>query len=100
RGSRAGLDEVTEDSEDLRGIGDDGEDPHLGTTAGTAQGVNFVDLCEQPCPCSRGLSGRHGLIRDVLLGWTEAQSKLRLLVLLPALWSQAEKVGLALPCAT
>jgi hypothetical protein len=41
---------VTEDSQTLLGIGDDGKDPHLGTTAGTAQGVNFVDFYEQPCP--------------------------------------------------
>jgi len=35
-GRRTGLDEVAEDSEDLRGIGDEGEDPHLGTTAAAA----------------------------------------------------------------
>jgi hypothetical protein len=54
---------------DLRGIGDEGEDPHLGTTAGTAQGVNFVDLCEQPCPRR-----------------------------LPAFGSQAEQMGHSVPC--
>ena len=36
-GGRAGLDEVAEDPQDLLGIGNDGEDPHLGTAGGTAQ---------------------------------------------------------------
>ena len=44
RGGRAGLDKVAEDPEDLLGIGNDGKDPHLGTAAGTAQGIDLVDL--------------------------------------------------------
>ena len=91
---------MAEDPEDLLGIGNDGEDPHRGTTAGTTQGVNFVHLCEQSCPGGAGLLGRHGLIQGVLGGCAEAQSRLRLVVLLPPLWSQAGKVGLAGPCAT
>ena len=62
--------------------------------------VNFVDLCEQPCPGGAGLLGRHGLIQGVLGGCAEAQGRLLLVVLLPALWSQAGKVGPAGPCAT
>jgi hypothetical protein len=65
-----------------------------------AQGVNFVDLCEQPSPGRTGLLDGHGLIGRVLLGWAEAQSWLRLVVLLPALGSQAEQMGLAEPCTT
>jgi hypothetical protein len=42
RWGRAGLDEVAEDPEDLLGIGDDGEDPHLGTTAGTKELVERI----------------------------------------------------------
>jgi len=99
RGSRSGLDEVVEDSQDLLGIGDNGEDPHLGTTAGAAQRVNLVNLCEQSCPGGAGLLDRHGLIQGARGGRSEAQSRLRLVVLLPPLWSQAGKVGLAGPCA-
>jgi hypothetical protein len=43
-GGRAGLDKVAEDPEDLLGIGNDGKNPHLGTAAGTAQGIDLVDL--------------------------------------------------------
>ena len=42
RWGRAGLDKVAEDPEDLRGIGCRGEDRHLGTAAGTAQGALAV----------------------------------------------------------
>jgi len=73
RGSRSGLDEVVEDSQDLLGIGDNGEDPHLGTTAGAAQRVNLVNLCEQSCPGGAGLLDRHGLIQ----GAREAVPRLR-----------------------
>jgi hypothetical protein len=99
-GGRAGLDEVAEDPEDLLGIGNDGEDPHLGTAVGTAQGVNFVHFCEQPCPGGAGFLDRHGLIHGVLGGCAEAQSRLPLVVHLPPFWSQAGKVGRAGPCAT
>jgi len=34
--------------------------------------VNFVDLCEQPCPGGAGLLGRYGLIHGVLGGCAEA----------------------------
>jgi len=36
RGSRAGLDEVAEDSDDLLAVRDDGENSHAGTAAATA----------------------------------------------------------------
>ena len=97
RWGRASLDEVAQDPENLLGIGNDGKDPHLGTATGTAQGVNFVYLCEQSRPGGAGLVERHGLIRGVLGGSAEAQSRLPLVVLLPPLWSQAGKVGLAGP---
>jgi len=72
RGGHAGLDGMAEHPEDLLRIGNDGEDPHLGTAAGTAQGVNFVHLCEQSCLGGAGLLDRHGLIQGVLGGCAEA----------------------------
>ena len=87
------------DSQALLGIGDDSEDLHRGTTAGATQGVHLIHLCQQPCPGSAGLLGGHGLIRGVAQGRAEAHSRLRLVIPLPALGSQADKVGLAGPCA-
>ena len=66
RRGRSGLDEMTEDSQALLRIGDDGEDPHRGTTAGAAQGIHLINLCEQSDPGGAGLYGGHGLIRGVL----------------------------------
>ena len=57
--------------------------------------IDFVR--EQSGPSGAGLSGGHGLTRRVLLGWAEAQSRLRMVVLLPALWSEAEEIGFAKP---
>jgi hypothetical protein len=44
----AGLDEVAEDSEELLRTGNDGEDPHRGTAAGTEQGALAV-CCANSC---------------------------------------------------
>jgi len=57
RGSRAGLDEVMKDSQDLWGIGDDSEDLHRGTTAGATQGVHLIHLCQH----SRAQAARDSL---------------------------------------
>ena len=81
---------MREDSPDLLGIGDEGEDPHLGSTAQAAQRIDFVDLCEQPCPSSTGLHGGHGQIGPVLVDLAEAEGGLLLVLRLPSFWSQAE----------
>ena len=97
RGSHARLDEMKEDPAHLLGIGDDGEDPHLGATAGTTQGIDLIDFCEQARPCSTGFLGGHGLIWAVLMRLSEAEGGLLLMLLPPPLGSEAHEVGLARP---
>jgi len=59
--------------------------------------IHLIHLREQPCPTGAGLRGGHGLIHGALGGGAQAQSRLTLVVLLPALGSQASEVGLAGP---
>ena len=45
-GWRAFLDEMSQDLEDLRGVGDHGDDFHGFVTARAAQGVRIIDLAK------------------------------------------------------
>ena len=59
-GWRAILDEVGQDLEDLRGVGDHGDDLHGLVTTRAAQGapaVCFADLVDQAGPASRRFFG-------------------------------------------
>ena len=94
-GSGARLDEVTEDPANLLRVRDDGEDSHLGRTTRAAQGVDFVDLRDQPRPrCARLLGGDRP-IGWVLVGLTEAEGGLLLVLQSPSFGGQADEVGLA-----
>jgi hypothetical protein len=61
RRSTTGLDEMAEDSVDLGGVCDDGENPHAVCTARTDEGIGAVDLCDEACPCGGGASILDGL---------------------------------------
>jgi hypothetical protein len=121
-GWRALLDEVWQDLEDLRGVGDHGDDLHGLVASRAAPGgsrrlapaaaweVRFVDLLDQAGPASRrflrngcrpwggeALFGGYGQLGLRLLGWTDAEGWLGWMVALPALGSQTDQVGLAGP---
>jgi hypothetical protein len=93
------LDEVLEDPEDLRRIRDDGDDLHGAVTAVTAERVGVVDLLYQACPCGAALLARDGQLGLVLLGRADMDRRLRLVVALPSLRSEADEVRLARPGA-
>ena len=59
-GWRAFLDEVSQDLEDLRGVGDHGDDLHGLVASRAAQGVRFVDLLDQAGPGGAALFGGYG----------------------------------------
>ena len=91
-GRRAFLDEVSQDLEDLRGVGDHGDDFHGLVTTRAAQGVRLVDLLDQAGPCGAALPGRHRQLWQRLVGRTDAGRWLGLMVALPTLGSEAEEV--------
>jgi hypothetical protein len=51
------LHEVSEDPEDLRRFGDDGDDLHGAVTASTAERIRVVDLLDQTGPGGAALLG-------------------------------------------
>jgi len=53
------IDEVSQDLEDLRGVGDDGDNLHGFVTTRAAQRIGFVDLLDQAGPCGAAVLGRH-----------------------------------------
>ena len=75
-GWRAFPDEVSQDLEDLRGVGDHGDDFHGLVTTRAAQGVRLVDLLDQAGPCGAALPGRHRQLWLRLIGRTDADSLL------------------------
>ena len=91
-GWRAFPDEVSQDLEDLRGVGDHGDDFHGLVTTRAAQGVRLVDLLDQAGPCGAALPGRHRQLWLRLVGRTDAGGWLGLMVALPTLGSDAEEV--------
>ena len=92
------LHEVHEDLEHLRGIDDDGDDLHWAVTASATERVSLVDLLDQPCPCGAALLGRDGQFGWRLLGGTDTDGGLPLMVAPPSLGSEAKQVGLSEPC--
>ena len=114
-GWRAFLDEVSQDLEDLRGVGavarprvgDHGDDFHGFVTTRAAQGalaglrpaaalgIGFVDLLDQAGPCGAALLGRHRELGLRLLGRPDADGWLGWMVALPALGSEADEVRAA-----
>ena len=52
-GWRAFLDEVSQDLEDLHGVGDHGDDLHGLVASRAAQRVHFIDLLDQASKCGR-----------------------------------------------
>ena len=99
RGSCAGLDEVAEDSVDLLGVCNDGEEVHGRAAPCADHGIDLVHLCEQASPGSSGLPGGHRLIRVVLMRLANVQNGLWFVLLLPSLGGQADQVGFAWPRA-
>ena len=91
-GWRAFPDEVSQDFEDLRGVGDHGDDFHGLVTTRAAQGVRLVDLLDQAGPCGAALPGRHRQLWLRLIGRTDAGGWLGLMIALPTLGSEAEEV--------
>ena len=101
------LDEVSQDLEDLRGVGDDGDNLHGFVTTRAAQGalaglrpaaalgIRFVDLLDQAGPCGAALLGRHRELGLRLLGRPDADGWLGWMVALPALGSEADEVRAA-----
>jgi len=102
-GWSAGLDEVSQDLEELRGVGDDGDDFHRFVATRTAQRIRIVDLLDKASPCGplRGpwawmivarsswpgraaLLGRHGELALPLLGRADAERGFGGMVALPA----------------
>ena len=99
-GWRAFPDEVSQDLEDLRGVGDHGDDFHGLVTTRAAQGVRLVDLLDQAGPCGAALPGRHRQLWLRLVGRTDAGGWLGLMVALPTVGSEAEEVRATGPRAT
>jgi hypothetical protein len=88
---------VHEDLEHLGGIGDDGDELHGTVTTRADQRVRVVDLPDQACPCGAALPGRDGQLGWRLLGGTDTDGGLRLMVGFPPLGSEANQVGLTEP---
>jgi hypothetical protein len=99
-GWRAFLDEVSQDLEDLRGVGDHGDDFQGLVTTRAAQGVRLVNLLDQAGPCGAALPGRHRQLWLRLVGRTDAGGWPGLMVVLPALGSEAQEVRATGPRAT
>ena len=57
--SSAYLEEVAQDLAYLRWIGDERDELHLGSTMGTDQRIDLVDLCNQSGPCRAAGTLRH-----------------------------------------
>jgi hypothetical protein len=93
------LYKVSQDLEDLRGVGDHGDDLHRVVATRAAQGVCLVDFLDQACPCGTALLGRHRELGQVLLGRADAEGCLGLMVALSALGSEAEQVRATRPGA-
>ena len=110
------LDEVSQDLEDLRGVGDDGEDFHRLVTARAAQGVRRVDLLDQAGLCGplcgpwawmvaarpswlggAAVLGRHGELGLRLLGRADAEGGFEGMIAFPSLGSEADQVRVAGP---
>ena len=91
-GWRAFPDEVSQDLEDLRAVGDHGDDFHGFVTTRAAQGVCLVDLLDQAGPRGAALLGRHRQVGLRLCGRTDAEGWSGWMVALPALGSKAEEV--------
>ena len=89
---------MPQDFEDLGGVGDDGDEPHGAVTATANQRVRVVDLLDQACPCGAALLGRDGQLGWRLLGGTDMNAGLPLMVALPPLGSEADQVRLTGPC--
>jgi hypothetical protein len=64
---------VSQDLEDLRGVGDHGDDFHGLVASRAAQGVRFVGFLDQASPGSAALFGGYGQLGLRLLGWTDAE---------------------------
>jgi len=97
RGRFPRLHEVSQDPEDLGGLGDHGDDLHGAVTAGADQRVSVVNLLDEPGPCGAALLGRDGQLGWRLFGGTDMDGGLGLMVALPSLRSEADQVGLARP---
>ena len=88
------LDEMAQDLQHLRGIRDDGEHSHgLGATR-TEQGIDFIELLDQPSPGATRLLCRLAAIVVLL---ADVRGKQRRMVALPTLRGKAKEVGDARP---
>lgn len=72
RGCTADVQQVAEDLSHLGWIGDEGDEAHLVSASGADQRIDFVDLCDQLCPCRTAglLRHREGLGRPWVRGYT------------------------------
>ncbi len=73
--SLAGLDEMSQDLEDLLGVCDDGKHLHRFAASRADQRIRVVDPLDQPSPGGTALLGRHGAIGLVIVGCTDANGK-------------------------
>jgi len=99
RGWFAYLEEVSQDLENLRGVGDHSDDFHGFVTTRAGQGIRLVDFLDQAGPCGAALLDRHRELGLRLVGRTDAERWLGWVVALPALGSEAEEVRAAGPSA-
>jgi hypothetical protein len=72
-GWRAFLDEVSQDLEDLRGVGDYGDDLHGFVTTRAVEGIRLIDFLDQAGPCGAALFSGYGQLGLRLLWWTDAE---------------------------
>jgi hypothetical protein len=72
---------MPEDTQNLRGIGDDGDDLHGAATPGADRRVDVVDLLDEPSPCGAALFGGDRELGLRFLRRADAQGWLRLVVL-------------------
>ena len=88
---------MSQDLEDLHGVGDHGDDLHGLVASRAAQGVRFVDLLDQGSQGGAALFGGYGQLGFRLLGRADAEEWLAWMIALPALGSETDQVGLAGP---
>ena len=110
RGWFTGLDEVSQDPEDLGGVGDDRDESHRLVTARAAQRIRIVDLLDQSSPRGplrgpwawmvaarpswpggAGLLLGDGQVRLLLVGLAEVGGGLQGVLLFPALGGEVTR---------
>jgi len=98
------FDEMAQDFQDLPGVYDEGDHPHglatpraaqralAGLRPAVVQGIPLVNLLDQSGPGGAALTGRYRAVALLLIGRSDAQGRLRRMVVSPTLGSEAQEV--------